>query len=161
MYNFSICRTCCSQWTWIKHQTSGYISGGLIFSHQVRHTDYWLVTYQYIRSTSGYGNLHVKTKRKFFFWLLLKDRLSTREFLKWKKYVFTELQLCALPWSRRVIASSFLQLSFCNSVLEHTSSANSIRAVLSTPVWSFQSPAPSPLLHGNCDYNVLGYLDLS
>ena len=63
-------------------------------------------------------NSYCQPKRKVFFWLVLKDRLSTQTSEK-ENYGVGKLQLCALSFGHwRVFASLVPALPFCYVVLE-------------------------------------------
>lgn len=83
--------------TWIsmhKWMISGLIFGDLQFSLQKRHTLIsWCAT-QPLQFSSGCGSqIKVQNKHKFFFWLLLRDRLNTRN-LSRRKNMFLECYSC-------------------------------------------------------------------
>ena len=66
------------------NQTSGLTFGGLPLSLLARPMIISLEPGKFIQLIIGYGNQGVKNKRKFFFWLWLKDWLNTRALLKRK-----------------------------------------------------------------------------
>lgn len=68
---------------------NGLIFGDLLCSPLVKLTELWWVIERYVVLFTGCGNLHVRTqnKRKFFFWLVLQDRLSTRDILQRKQMI--------------------------------------------------------------------------
>jgi hypothetical protein len=80
-----------------------------------------LVQGKFIQLSLGFGNRVVRTKERFFFWLLLKDRLSTREHLKKEKNSLERLQLCSLsPGCGRNFDSPVLSLPFLCTLLGYS-----------------------------------------
>jgi len=65
-------------------------------------------------------NSSCQPKRKFFFWLLLKDRLNTRELLR-RKTMELENYNCALCFlnTDESLMHLFFHCPFCNELLEH------------------------------------------
>jgi hypothetical protein len=66
---------------------SGPIIGELPCSPQIRPTNNSLVQDKLTHAPNGFGKVQLRKKHKVFFWLLLKDRLSTRYILRRKNKV--------------------------------------------------------------------------
>jgi len=119
----------------------------LIGSKQVHQAYKWL------------WNSYCQPKRKFFFWLLLKDRLNTRELFEGKL------------WSWKVtivlyVSKTQMNLSCTSSFIAHWQwAAGTPWALLTTfRVTSYiqfllSGTYSSTFLHGNHNFHVLGYLD--
>jgi hypothetical protein len=71
---------------------------------------------KYTLFTLGYGNPVVRTKENSFFWLLIKDRLSTRELLRRKSMHLDDYNcvLCSLAVEESLV-HLFLDCPFSES----------------------------------------------
>lgn len=73
----------------------GHIFGAQLNSLRRKHIATSLAHLKFTLFLSGYGNPPVRIRGKFFFWLLIQDRLSTRNLLK-RKNMFLEDYSCVL-----------------------------------------------------------------
>ena len=111
------------------------------------------------RNSNWLWNSNCFPKRKVFFWLAIKDKISTRELLKRKKYGITKLQLCALsPRCRGISSSSLHGLPFCFDLLESAGACTS-NSSKHVRLNSFvQNSNQWAILHRSNCCNVLGHL---
>jgi hypothetical protein len=83
MLNFSNSLWCFKIWTYIQLRTVGLTYGDLLTFPPTEPINIWLATVKFTMVIIGCGSHHAKI-REFFFWLLLKDILSTRALLRCK-----------------------------------------------------------------------------
>lgn len=103
-------------------------------------------------------NSYCQPKRKFFFWLLLKDRFSTRELLRRKTMLLGSYNyvLCLGHW--RVNDAPFLSLPFCLELLECLGTCSFCSGWLARNIVCLQRTISTSFLYGNYNIHVLGYL---
>lgn len=96
----------------MKGKTSGNIHGEII-SHPLGHTNYQLVIHSIIHPFNGSGNASATQNKGCFLWLLLKDRLSTRNIMRRKNTFLPSYScvLCALD-TEETVQHLFLQCEF-------------------------------------------------
>jgi hypothetical protein len=96
--------------------TGGCIFGGMQSLPHTRRTNSSKAQYMYILFFTGYGRPVVK-KKKDLFWLLLRDRLSTREILR-RRNMFLEDYNCVFCASMPVeesVTHLFLHCPFAQA----------------------------------------------
>jgi len=101
-------------------------------------------------------------KQRVFFWLLINDRLSTRNILR-RKHMHLDAYDCAHLCSlyqpgRRNSNPSFCGLSFCKDVLGLHSYWHSLEQYLSRAGFSSDRPVELSILYGNHNSPLLGHL---
>lgn len=96
-------------------QTSGHIFGDLL-STPPKHTTTSLVIGRFMSPSNGCGSLHIRTSTKFFFWLLLKDRPSTKELLQRRNMVPPDYTcVCCVDREEESLAHLFINCSFAQA----------------------------------------------